>query len=147
MALRLPEEAGRRRRMERRNGHGPDRGIVEIASDLFGNLANLLEREIDLLRTEAAEKTSRATWAGLFVLAGSLLALASLLFALGAFAALLVQSGMSAAGAALLVAALVGIAAAGAIYYGISNLRADGLMPKKTMKELRRDTETLKERI
>lgn len=121
--------------------------MVEIASDLFGNLANLLESEIGLLRTEAAEKTSRAAWAGLFILTGALLALAALLFALGALAALLMEAGMSAAGAALLVAALVGIAAAGALYYGVRRLRADGLMPKKMIDELKRDTETLKENI
>ncbi|MGK2741388.1 phage holin family protein [Tepidicaulis sp. LMO-SS28] len=139
MALRLPEDARRRPRGER--------SIVEIASDLFGNLADLLESEIGLLRTEAAEKTSRAAWAGLFILTGALLALAALLFALGALAALLMEAGMSAAGAALLVAALVGIAAAGALYCGLRRLRADGLMPKKTIDELKRDTETLKENI
>lgn len=139
MALRLPEEAHGRPR--------GDRNIIEVASDLLANLAALLESEIDLLRAEAGEKTSQAAWAGLFILAGALLALAALLFALGALAAFLVQSGMSAAGAALLVAVLVGIAAAGAIYYGVQRLRADGLMPKRTMRELKRDTETFKEKI
>jgi uncharacterized membrane protein YqjE len=121
------------------------RGIAQILSDLLRNLSRLLEQEFDLLKREAEEKSSQLVRAGLAVLAGFLLALAALLCLIAALIAVLVDAGLSLPWAALLVAAGVGGIGAVCIYWGLSRLRRENLLPRRTIREFRRDKSAIKE--
>ena len=120
-------------------------------SDVFGKLVDqareLLRSEVRLARHEASRKLVQAG-KGMAMLAGALVmglavSVMSLVTLMTIFAAIGLPVWLSA-----LFATLVGLAAAGGLAWaGLGRLSADGLLPERTLRQLRRDKAALKEQI
>jgi uncharacterized membrane protein YqjE len=116
---------------------------MDLAARLWAGILALLEAEIALAGAEARQAV-RSLAAGLAVLGLTLvLALAAVVALTAAAGAALVEAGLSPALAALLVAA--GALALGALcaWWALSRLARAAGMPARTVRNLRRDVETL----
>jgi putative superfamily III holin-X len=122
------------------------RSIPDLFMDVVAQLATLLRKEGELARTEISEKVTQvATSLGL-VVTGAVFAVAGLVILLqAAVAALAENAGLSQPLAALIVggAALI----LGVILKAIaaSRMKAERLVPHKTIHQLQRDIDVAKE--
>jgi hypothetical protein len=124
----------------------PERSIAGLFSDLARDFSRLFRQEIDLAKAELAEKASALGTGVAMVVAGGLVAWAGFLFLLAAgviglsevvepwLAALIVGGGVLILG---IVLALV----------GKSRFKADNLVPRRTLRTLKDDTEWAKEQV
>ena len=122
-----------------------ERSIPDLISDALAEVSALLRAEFRLAKGEAARKLKQAG-IGLVLLGGALvLALACVVMLLVTIMALLAAMGVPVALAALL-ALLVGLAGvAGLAWLGIQRLRADAVLPERTLRQLRRDRTLVRE--
>jgi hypothetical protein len=129
--------------------------LSELIGGLVSDVSGLLRKEIDLAKTEASEKLSKALGGVEIMVVGLVLAIGAvgvLLSALvGGLALLLVRNGMGEVGANALAALIVGVVIGGIAWLlvsrGIAALRASNLKIDRTATSLRRDVEVVKEKI
>ncbi len=135
--------------------HGDNRPLSELVTGLFTDMSSLFRKEIDLAKTEAAEKFDR-TVSGLEILAvGLVFAICALGVLLSAVvtsvAAFLVAQGLTEPNASALSSIIVGVATAllawAMISRGLASLRASKLRLDRTTTSLRRDADLIKERM
>jgi hypothetical protein len=135
--------------------NGDNRPLSELVSGLVSDISGLFRKEIDLAKTEASAKLSNAV-SGLELFAvGLVLAIGSVGILLAAIvnglAAVLVAQGFTEANAdaiaSIAVALVVGIAAWITISRGVSVVRNSSLTLPRTTNSLRRDAETIKEKL
>jgi uncharacterized protein YacL len=127
--------------------HLQNSGLTLALTDLLADLAELVQKELQLAKTEITEKiTSRlraSAWivvAGILGMVAALLIVEAAVFALAAF-------GLALHWACLLVAAvLIAIAAAAAFFRGRS-LTDDDLLPSRTARQITQDIKTAKEQL
>ena len=119
----------------------PDaRSLGDLFSDLTRELGTLVRNEFALARAEMSAKLSRAgRHAGMLAL-GAVVALAGLFTLAASLVLILVEAGVPAWGAALLVG--LGLAAVGALVASnaLTALRTDDLKPTETIQTLRETT-------
>jgi hypothetical protein len=123
------------------------RSIPEIFGDVVGQFTNLLKKEGELARSEISEKLAHIATALVFAVIGAVVAIPALVIILQAIVGLFVQMGMSFPLAAILVG---GIALAVGIFLlvgGINRLKALNLTPNKTIHQLQRDAEMVKQEV
>jgi hypothetical protein len=124
----------------------PDiRTLPELVSQLTTDLATLVRKESELVRTELGEKLSSAGKAAGEIAAGGVLLLA----ALGVLLAALVQAlaeYMHPAFAALLVGVVVAALGAFLVRTGLKMLQPGNLTPDRTARQLRKDAQLMKGR-
>jgi MFS family permease len=120
------------------------RSTVQLVKDLSEQASRLVRQEIELAKAEVAEKGKQA---GIGAAALAAAALVGLL-ALGAFTAFFVlalDEAMPSWAAALVVALIWGLVAAGLALYGREKLREAGPpVPEKTVESVKEDIEWLK---
>jgi hypothetical protein len=129
--------------------------LSELVSGLLSDVTGLLRKEIDLAKTEASEKLSKALSGVEILVIGLVLAIGAvgvLLTALvSGLAAVLVQYGMSEITANALSAVIVGLVIAAIAWLlvsrGISALRGTQLTLDRTTASLRRDAGMVKEKV
>lgn len=129
--------------------------LSELVSGLLSDVTGLLRKEIDLAKTEASEKLSKALSGVEILVIGLVLAIGAvgvLLTALvSGLAAVLVQYGMSEITANALSAVIVGLVIAAIAWLlvsrGISALRGTQLTLDRTTASLRRDADMVKEKV
>lgn len=124
-----------------------DRSLGQLFGDLSRQLSTLVRQEIDLARTEM---TSKATSAGRdvgLIAAGGAAAYAAFLALMVAVALVLVEAGVAPWLAWLLVALIVGAAAAFLILRGRQQLQQMDVAPRRTVETLKDDAEWAKERM
>lgn len=129
--------------------------LSELVSGLLSDVTGLLRKEIDLAKTEASEKLSKALSGVEILVIGLVLAIGAvgvLLTALvSGLAAVLVQYGMSEITANALSAVIVGPVIAAIAWLlvsrGISALRGTQLTLDRTTASLRRDADMVKEKV
>jgi uncharacterized membrane protein len=129
--------------------------LTDLVSGLVSDVTGLIRKEIDLAKTEASENVSKALSGVEVMLIGLVLAIGAvgvLLSAIvGGLAAFLVSQGMSEpasdAVAALVVAVVIGIIAWAMISKGLRALRTRNLKLDRTATSLRRDVDTVKEKM
>ena len=124
-----------------------DRSLGQLFGDLSRQLSTLVRQEIDLARTEM---TSKATSAGRdvgMIAAGGAAAYAAFLALMVAVALVLVELGLAPWLAWLLVALVVGAAAAFLILRGRQQLQRMDVAPRRTVETLKDDAEWAKERM
>lgn len=129
--------------------------LTELLGGLVSDVTGLLRKEIDLAKTEASEKLEQAMSGFEILIVGMVLAIGAvgvLLAALvSAIAAFLVAQGFNDTSANALASLIVGIVVAliswALISRGIAALRGNRLMLNRTATSLRRDVETVKEKI
>jgi uncharacterized membrane protein YqjE len=121
-----------------------DRSTAELVKDLSEQASRLVRQEVELAKTEMAEKGRKAGFsAGL--LAGAAVAGLLMLGALTAFLVLALDEAMPDWAAALVVTLLWGVVAAAFALAGREKLKEVGKpVPEKTVESVKEDIEWLK---
>jgi hypothetical protein len=122
------------------------RSIADLIGQLTADLAALVRKESELIRTELSEKAGRAAKGVEGIAAGGLLLLAALLVLLQALVLALAKY-MDATLAALIVG--VGVAAVGFVLLrgGMKAVSPDGLRPDRSARQLKKDAELVKGKV
>ena len=124
----------------RRPARNADKGVFDLASDAFKEIATLLQTELQLLRAEIIEKLTVTAWSAALIGAGALLLMATIVLLLEAAIAALVAHGFSWSVAILIVAAATLLVGTGLIWLGINGLSLVRLAPSKTLDQLQKDS-------
>jgi hypothetical protein len=115
------------------------RSISAILADLVSQFTALLRKEGQLARAEMSEKLREiAVSLGLLV-GGSVLLIPALVILLQAAVAALVAAGLAVGWASLAVGSVVLLIGLVLLAVGISRLKAQSLVPSKTIEQLQRD--------
>jgi hypothetical protein len=121
--------------------------VSELVSDALQQLSRLLRNEVALARAEVSNKAKGAMRGGAMLGAAAIVALPSLVILMLALAALMIELGV-AASLSCLITSVIGFVIAGILAkVGLNRLRADVLIPNRTITQLRRDAATMKEHI
>jgi hypothetical protein len=127
--------------------HREDRSLGELFADLARESSTLVRQELELAKTELAEKaTGAARHVGLLAAGGAV--------AYAGFLAILAAIVIGLAGLGLpwwLAALIVGVVAVGAGYSlvrkALETLKHESLAPRQTMKTIRDDVQWAKEQV
>ena len=124
-----------------------DRSLGQLFGDLTRQLSTLVRAELDLARTEVTSKAGAVGRDAALVGAGGALVHAGFLALMAAVVLLLVDVGLEAWIAALLVGVLVAAIGGFLVQRGRSELQQIDLAPKRTMETLKDDAEWAKEQV
>ncbi|EJC75232.1 Protein of unknown function (DUF1469) [Rhizobium leguminosarum bv. trifolii WSM2012] len=138
--------------MNKSNDNTP---LSELLGGLISDVTGLLRKEIDLAKTEASEKLSRALSGAEVLVVGLVLAIGAvgvLLSALvGGLAAFLVKQGLSDTSASAIASLIVGVGIAliawALIARGVAALRESNMKLDRTATSLRRDIHVVKDKM
>lgn len=138
--------------MNKSNDNTP---LSELLGGLISDVTGLLRKEIDLAKTEASEKLSRALSGAEVLVVGLVLAIGAvgvLLSALvGGLAAFLVKQGLSDTSASAIASLVVGVGIAliawALIARGVAVLRESNMKLDRTATSLRRDIHVVKDKM
>jgi hypothetical protein len=128
-----------------------DRSVGTLFSDLANEASTLIRKEVDLAKMEVSEKVDRVQRAATSLAAGGAILYAGLLVLLFA-----VVAGLDALldrwwPTQWLAPLIVGLVVLGIGYAmlrnGLNNMKADSLIPRRTMRSLRRDAEFAREQV
>jgi hypothetical protein len=126
----------------------PDnRSTPELFSDMLSQFAKLVRNEIQLARAEIGVKAKQVMVGSGLLVAAMLFVIPTLVLVLMAFASLLMEMGLRASAAHLLAGATGLLIALILGWTGISRLKADNLIPNRTLNQLQRDAAAAKEHI
>ena len=125
--------------------HERQRSLPEVFIDLFHQLTALVKNEGQLARAELSEKVDRLAGAGIFLGAGALLVLPGLVLLLVALAYWLAQSGMNPALSSLISGVIALAIGAVLLMVGVNKLKAERLVPNKTIRQIQQDVAVVKE--
>jgi uncharacterized protein YacL len=121
-------------------------GLVQALTDLFGDLADLLRKELKLAKAEITEKIASRLRASVWmVVAGALGLLAALLLVEAAVFAI-ASFGIALHWSCLIVAALFAAAAGVAFFQGRAQAQ-DELLPTRSARQISQDIRTAKEQL
>jgi len=121
--------------------------LSELVSDALRQLSGLVRTEIGLAKAELGDKAKQAASGGAMLGVAAVLSLPSLTVLMLAIAAIMVEAGV-ASWLAYLITAVIGLAAAGILAkVGLNRLKADMLMPNRTITQVQRDAATVREHI
>ncbi|HVL53117.1 MAG TPA: phage holin family protein [Vitreimonas sp.] len=124
-----------------------DRSLGQLFGDLSRQLGTLVQKEIQLAKTEMTTRVTTVGRDAAMLGAGGALAYGAMLIALVAIALLLVELGVTPWLAFLLVAVVVGVIAAVLIQRGRSELQKTDLAPRQTIETLKEDAEWAKQQV
>jgi len=123
------------------------RSIPEILSSLLTQCTMLVRKEGELARTEMSEKVSQVAAGLVLIIAGAVLLIPALVVLLGAAVAALERAGLAPQWSALIVggaALLIGFIL---LAVGVSRLKAENLVPRKTINQLQEDASVAKQQV
>ena len=129
------------------NAINPVREVVGLASDAVSKASELVRLELRLARVELTEKLAEWKVGAAMVLLAAVFASAALLLVLQAIVVALVEAGLSASLATILVAGLSFAIAASFFAAGRSRLDTDVVTPNRTIDQLSRDKDLVKEKL
>ena len=133
--------------IDNREPVAPAKGAGSIISDVLSHVSNLVRKEVDLARAEISENVTKAGVA-IGLLAGALIvALVALNVLAAALVAALTNLGIDGGWAALIVGVLFAVIAAIMASKGMNDLKGSSLAPTRTVKNVRRDAEAVKESL
>ena len=124
-----------------------ERSVLEILTDLLSQFTVLLRRESQLARTEMSEKVSAAALGLGLIMGCAVLLIPALVVLLEAVVAGLERAGFAPHWAALMVgggALLIGLILG---LIGMNRLKADNLVPNRTIHQLREDASAAKRQM
>lgn len=123
------------------------RPVSELISDALQQFSRLVRNEMALARAEVSDKIKQAIRGGAMLGVAAAVVLPSIFILMLALAALFVELGM-AASLAYLLTAVIGFVIAGVLgMIGLNRLKAEALMPNRTINQLHRDAATMKEHM
>ena len=124
------------------------RSIPEIFIDVINQFTALLMKEGELARTEMSEKiTQVAVGLGLIVGGSVLLTPALVILLQAGVSALITNNIVMEPWAPLIVGGVVFLIGIILLLIGISRLKADALMPNKTIHQIQRDVSVAKQQV
>ena len=118
-----------------------------LFADALSQMTTLFETEIRLVRTEISEKISTALRAVIVLLVAAVLLLVGLFIILFGVVQLVIYFGVIYWLAYFIVGGAFAVIGAIALYIGLNRLSADNLMPKRTIKQLGKDADVVKEQV
>jgi F0F1-type ATP synthase assembly protein I len=124
-----------------------ERSIPEIITDLLGQFPTLVRKETQLARAEISEKITQMGVGIALIAGGAVLLIPALVILLEAGVAALEQAGLDPAVSALIAgggALLIGIVL---LMVGISRLKAENLVPQKTIHRFQEDASMAKRQV
>jgi hypothetical protein len=124
-----------------------DRSLGQLFGDLSRQLGTLVQKEIQLAKTEVTSRVTTVSRDAAMLGAGGALAYGALLIALVAVSLLLWELGVSPWLAFLLVALVVGVIAAVLIQRGRAELQKTDLAPRQTIETVKEDAEWAKQQV
>jgi uncharacterized membrane protein YqjE len=120
--------------------------LIGTLSDVVGDLADLLQKELRLAKAELSEKLSAKLRAGLWMsITGALCIFAALVLIEAAVFAI-ASYGLALHWSCLIVAAALVVAAVGVYAIGSADARAS-VTPTRTLRQVRQDVAEAKERL
>lgn len=122
-----------------------DNSIRALLQELLTEVQRLFRQEIQLARAETQEKIGQVQYGAIHIAAGMGLAFAALLIILQAIVVGL-SNFMAPWVASLIVGVVVAIIALILVMAGQSRLKAANLMPNRTIKSIRRDSDLVVEK-
>ncbi len=132
---------------ERRSDRAQERPVSELVSDALQQFSRLIRNEVALARAEMTEKAKNAMHGGMMIGIAAAVALPALFILMMALASLFIELGL-AASLSYLITAVIGFAIAGLVAKaGMSQLKADTLTPNRTINQLHRDVQTVREHV
>ncbi|HYH92636.1 MAG TPA: phage holin family protein [Candidatus Saccharimonadales bacterium] len=124
-----------------------DRSLGRLFGDLSRQLTTLVRQEIDLARTEMSAKAKAAGRDVAMIGAGAALLYAALLALLVTVGLVLIELGLAAWLAALIVAVAVGAIGGVLVMRGRDALARQSLAPERTISTVKDDAEWAKEQL
>jgi putative superfamily III holin-X len=121
-------------------------GLARALSDLFADLGDLLQKELQLAKTEITEKIASRLRASVWMVLAGVLGMVAALLVVEAAVFALASFGLALHWSCLLVAALLAAAGAAAFYHGRS-MTDDELLPARSARQITKDIETAKEQL
>ena len=118
-----------------------------LFADALSQMTTLFETEIRLVRTEIGEKISTAVNAVVVILVAAILLLAALFLILIGVVELLVYFGFQPWQAYFMVGAGIALIGVVALLVALRNLSADKLKPSRSLSQLGKDAEIVKEQV
>ena len=121
--------------------------VSELVSDALAQFSRLMRNEVALARAEVADKAQELARGGAMLGIAAVVALPALVILMLALAAFLHELGL-AWSLSCLITAVVGFVIAGILaMLGMNRLKAEALVPNRTINQLHRDAATMKEHI
>lgn len=120
--------------------------LIGTLSDVVGDLADLLQKELRLAKAELSEKISTKLRAGLWMSITGALGICAALILIEAAIFALASYGLALHWSCLIVAAALVVAAAGAYAIGAADARAS-VTPTRTLRQVRQDVAAAKEQF
>jgi len=120
--------------------------LPRILSIVVGDLADLVQKELRLARTEVVDKLSTKMQAGIWMAAAGMLGLIALLLVVQAAVFAIASFGIALHWSCLIVAAAVALLAGMAILKGRSDAQEE-ITPTRTINQIKRDIATAKEQL
>jgi len=124
----------------------PERSLAALLAELTRETASLFRHEVQLARSELAEKVRRAE-SGLVLAAIAAVVLLVAFEALTAAAILGLATRLDGWASALIVGGVLAVAGALVLAKGLANLRRDNLTPRRTLDSLKANTRWAKEQL
>ena len=126
--------------------HLQNSGLTRALTDLLGDLAELVQKELQLAKTEISEKITSRLRASAWMVAAAVLGMIAALLVVEAAVFALSSFGLAPHWSCLLVAAVLIAIAAAAFFHGRS-LADDELLPSRTARQVTQDIKTTKEQL
>jgi hypothetical protein len=120
------------------------RSLGEMFTDLTRELRTLIQKEIQLAKTELSQNASRLTGSLTMMAAGGLLAYGGMLAIVAAIVLGLIALGLPAWAAALLSGVVVAVIGYTLLRAGLASFRPRELTPRQTIETLKEDVQWLK---
>jgi len=124
-----------------------NRSLGELFGDLTRSMSTLIRQEIDLARTEMTARATRVSRDAAVAGAGGLLLYAALLFLLGTALLILIELGVTAWLAALIVTIVTAAIGGVLVAAGQAGLKKADLAPRRTIESVKDDATWAKERL
>jgi len=131
-----------------RSAHTDPRSVPELLSDLVSQATTLIRKEGELIRAELSEKVGQILGAAGALAAGGIVLLVALFVLSIALIYAVAQIGdMGVGWAALIVGVLLAIVGAVLLMKGKNSLDASNLTPRRTLHQVKRDANLVKEQV
>lgn len=121
------------------------RSIPEIFTDLGTHFATLVRTEGQLARAEISENIGKVVAGMAFLVGGAVLLIPALVILLQAAVAVLIENGIATSTAAAMVGGVVVVIGLIFLLIGWSRLKANSLVPSRTIRQLQEDVSVAKE--
>lgn len=121
--------------------------VSELISDALQQFSRLVRNEVALARAEMSDKAKKAARGGAMLGIAAAVALPSLFILMMALAAFLTEIGLAASLSYLITAVVGFVIAAVLVKVGLGRLKAEALIPNRTINQLHRDAAAVKEHV